>query len=361
MDTKQKKREIKGLPVKELSEEMIRIREQKFRGEQIFDWLYNHMSDSFEEMANIPKALRRKLDKIYSIFSLELIEVQESEQTDTKKYLFKTYDGHYIETVLIPSGKDSATLCVSTQIGCPLGCKFCATGYLGLKRNLTAGEIVDQYVLTAKQTNRDYIRNIVFMGMGEPFLNYNETLKAIKIFTAEFNKNISRTRVTLSTSGVAPQIRKLTESGLRIKLALSLHAAFDDLRVQIMPIAEKYKLKETLRACRNYAKKTNTRITFEYTLFKNFNDRREDQIELVKICKTMPSKINLIPYNSIAHITPEGIAAKLEPATIDEMENFASAIRKKNITVMIRDTQGNDIFAACGQLAATKKENNEKT
>lgn len=345
------KKQLKGLTLEELKEYFKEIGEPAFRGEQLFNWMYNHIALSFDEMQNFSKALRRKLSDTCSLQALELVTVQDSPQTGTRKYLFRTADDRKIESVVIPED-DRATLCISTQVGCPLDCKFCATGLMGYKRNLSVGEVVDQYLLTAKDYGKEKITNIVYMGMGEPLLNYKTTLSSLSIFTAELTKGVSRTRITVSTAGIAPKIRELADSGFRVKLALSLHSCFEDVRSTIMPINNKFPLKENLESIKYFAKKTNTRITFEYTMLKGINDRAEDVRALTKLCSQIPSKINIIPFNSIAHMNPEGISATLEPTPYKDIMHFAQQLRDNNITVMIRETQGNDIAAACGQLAA---------
>ena len=350
MNDNEKKIQLKGLTLTELQEYFVLINEQKFRGEQIFNWMYNHLATDFSEMQNMPKELRQKLSANCSLQTLNLIITQNSSTTSTKKYLFATQDDQKIESVVIPE-KDRNTLCISTQVGCPLDCKFCATGLMGYKRNLNAGEIVDQYLLAAKEYGKENITNIVYMGMGEPLLNYNATLKSVEIFTHELTKGLSRTRITISTAGIAPKIKELADCGLRVKLALSLHSPFEDVRTKIMPINKKYPLKENLEALKYYAKKTKTRITFEYTMLKDLNDRIEDVKALTKLCSSLPSKINLIPFNSIRHMNPGGISAELESTSFQNINLFADKLRNNNITVMIRATQGDDIAAACGQLA----------
>lgn len=349
------KHQLKGLPLEELKDLFEELGEPKFRAQQIFGWMYNQMVDSFDEMINIPKTLRTKLDENCELYSLKLKLKQASKYSETAKYLFSTYDGKSIETVLIPSGEGRATLCISTQVGCPLNCEFCATGKLGFDRNLTSGEIVDQYVMVAKDYGIENVTNIVFMGMGEPLINFQETVKSLKIITSEFNKSISRTRITVSTSGLPQKIIDLADTGLRVKLALSLHSPFEEIRSKIMPINQRYPLENVLSAIQYYAKTTKTRITFEYTMFDGINDRDEDVKELAKICSKLPAKINLIPFNSIKHMNPTGFAAKLEPSPRDRMEAFADKLRNRDITVLIRETQGDDIDAACGQLAAKDK------
>lgn len=342
--------QLKGLTINELEEFFISIGEPKFRAGQVFNWIYNHLTDDFSSMLNLSKDLREKLNHLAELKVYDIQEVQESHTTRTKKFLLTTHDKRNIESVVIPD-KERNTLCISTQVGCPLDCKFCATGLLGYKRNLTSAEIVDQYLQAAKIFGKPSITNIVFMGMGEPLLNYENTLKTISIFTSELNTGLSRTRITVSTSGIAPRIKDLADSDLRVKLALSLHSCFEDIRNRIMPINKKYSLQENIEALKYYARKTKTRITFEYTMLDGINDRQEDAKALIKLCSTLPSKINLIPFNSIKHMTPGGISSELEPTPKDKIEFFARKLRDNNLTVMIRDTQGDDIAAACGQLA----------
>lgn len=345
-----KKEILKGLTLNELENFFLEIGEPKFRASQLFNWMYNHVVFDFNKMQNLSKEFRKKLTENYLLQTLNLVEVQNSPSTSTKKYLFETFDGKKIESVLIPE-EERNTLCISTQVGCPLDCKFCATGLMGYKRNLTAGEIVDQYLLIAKDVGKNKITNIVFMGMGEPLLNFENTLKSIEIFTHELTKGLSRTRITISTAGIATKIKELTNRNYRIKLALSLHSPFEEVRNKIMPINKKYSLNENLIALKDYALKSKTRITFEYTMLKGINDRNEDVKELARICSKLPSKINIIPFNSIKHMNPSGISAELEPTPMNDIHKFADKLRNYNITVMIRETQGDDISAACGQLA----------
>lgn len=347
---KEKKKELKGLTLSELEEYFVSIKQPKFRAQQIFNWMYNHISFDFGEMQNISKELRTILADSCSLQSLKLVATQGSESTETKKFLFETHDGRKIESVLIPD-EERATLCISTQVGCPLDCKFCATGLMGYKRNLTVGEVVDQYLLVAKEAGKSKITNIVYMGMGEPLLNFDTTLKSIEIFTHELTKGLSRTRITVSTAGIPNKIKELMDSKFRVKLAFSLHSPFEEIRSKIMPINQKYSLQQNLAALKIYALKTRTRITFEYTMLKDLNDRDEDVKELTKICSRLPSKINIIPFNSIKHMNPEGVSAELEPTPLYAIHQFAEKLRKNDITVLIRETQGDDIAAACGQLA----------
>lgn len=347
------KTQLKGLSLQELQEYMQQTGQQKFRAGQLFNWMYNHIAFTFDEMLNIPKELRQHLNENCTLSALELTTVQRSESTGTQKLLFTTEDGRRIESVVIPD-KDRTTLCISTQVGCPLDCKFCATGVMGYKRNLTVGEIVDQYLIAAREYGKENITNIVYMGMGEPLINYKGTLNSLKIFTDEMTKGLSRNRITVSTAGIAPRITELADSGLRVKLALSLHSCFEDIRSTIMPVNKKYSLHETLAAVRYFTRVTNTRVTFEYTMLNGINDRPEDVRALIKLCRSMPSKVNIIPFNSIEHMALEGISAELKPTPYNEIQLFADKLREANITVMLRDTQGSDIAAACGQLAAVQ-------
>ena len=350
MILKSKKIELKGMTLSEMENYFESIGEKKFRASQVFNWMYNNLTTDIDQMANIPKGLKAKLEDKTTLSTLTLSVIQRSSSTSTAKYLFKTFDNHSIETVFIPDGKRN-TLCVSTQIGCPLDCKFCATGLMGYTRNLSVGEIVDQYILTAPEVGKDTITNIVYMGMGEPLLNFNNTLRSVSIFTNQLNKQISRNRVTVSTSGIPHKIIELADSPYRVKLALSLHSAFEDIRSKIMPINIKYSLSENIDAIRYYSKATKTKITFEYTMLSGINDRAEDVKALTKLCRSLPSKLNVIPFNSIAHMSPEGISRELIPTPKNRIDEFVTQLRDNNITVMVRDTQGDDIAAACGQLA----------
>lgn len=341
---------LKGLTLRELKDFFSAVGEKRFRGEQVFEWLYGHMVQSFDDMANIPKYLRKKMNTYCELNTLKLLTSEESPSTGTKKYIFETNDGYKIESVVIPDSKRT-TLCISTQVGCPLDCQFCATGLMGYKRNLSAGEIFDQYLLASKDFTRSQITNIVYMGMGEPLLNFQNTLKSLQIFAEEKTRGISLKKITVSTAGIAPKIVELADSGIRVKLALSLHSLFEETRSKIMPITRKYSISENLEAIRYYAKQTGTRITFEYVLLKDINDREDDFHALVRLCKSLPCKINIIPFNSISHMFPTGLASELRPSSKIRFDEFVRKLREKDITVTVRYTQGDDIAAACGQLA----------
>ena len=341
---------LKGLTLKELKDFFAAAGEKRFRGDQVFEWIYGHMAQSFDEMSTIPNYLRKKLNLYCELNTLTLVSTEVSKRTGTKKYLFKTHDDLIVESVIIPEVKRT-TLCISTQVGCPLDCQFCATGLMGYKRNLSSGEILDQFLMASIDYGKNKISNIVYMGMGEPLLNYANTLKTLQIFAEQKTKDISLRRLTVSTAGIAPKIIELADSGLKVKLALSLHSMFEETRNKIMPINKKYSLAENLEAVRYYAKQTDTRITFEYVMLKDINDRTDDLNALIRLCKSLPCKINVIPFNSISHMTPTGLAHELQPSQKFRIDEFVKTLRYNDIVVMVRYTQGDDIAAACGQLA----------
>lgn len=341
---------LKGLTLSELQNYFLETGEPKYRAGQVFNWMYNHLADNFDVMKNIPKSLRTALNDKADINTLSTAGTEVSPETGTKKFIFETKDGNIIESVVIPE-KKRTTLCISTQAGCPLDCKFCATGLMGYKKNLTSGEIFDQYKLAASDYGRENITNIVYMGMGEPLLNYKETIRSLEIFGNELTTGISLKKITVSTAGIAPRITDLADTGLNVKLAFSLHSCFEDIRTKIMPINKKYALKQNIEAVQYYARKTGTRITFEYVMLKGINDREEDADALVKLCSRIPSKVNVIPFNSLKHMDPGGYSAKLEPTSRSRIDDFVERLRRKNVTVIVRYTQGSDIAAACGQLA----------
>ncbi len=355
MILKSKKIFLKDFRLNELEDYIVSLGEPKFRGKQIFNWIYDNLVDNFSEMANLPIALREKLNELSQINTLKLVSTQGSKSTETVKYLFETFDGKKIESVIIPEN-GRRTLCISTQIGCPLDCKFCATGLMGYTRNLSAGEIIDQYIQTTKDQAPNTITNIVYMGMGEPLLNYSATEKSLKILLHDLGNRIGRTRITVSTSGIPNKIKELADSGTKVKLALSLHSCFDEIRGKIMPINLKYILKENLEALRYYCNTTKTKIMFEYIMLKDVNDRDEDLKQLIKLCKKLPSKVNLIPFNSIAHMVNGGFSAELKPTSLERIKDFAEGLMNEGIFVIRRNTQGDDIAAACGQLAIKEEE-----
>jgi 23S rRNA (adenine2503-C2)-methyltransferase len=344
------KQTIKGFTLPELKKYFFSEGEPAFRAAQVFKWMYGDLVDDFDEMSNLPKAIRTKLSESFYIDTLSYSTSAISPSSKTKKYIFETSEGNKIESVVIPE-KKRTTLCISTQVGCPLDCKFCATGLMGYKKNLTTGEIFDQFKLASKDYKDSQITNIVYMGMGEPLLNFKETVKSLQIFAEELTTKMSLKKITVSTAGIAPKIKELEETGLNVKLAFSLHSCFEDIRNKIMPINKKYSLKENTDALKSYAAKTNTRITFEYVMLAGINDRYEDIKALARLMSTIPSKLNIIPFNSLELMNPSGMAGELRSTPRDRILQFADKLRDKNITVMLRNTQGDDIAAACGQLA----------
>jgi 23S rRNA (adenine2503-C2)-methyltransferase len=350
MRSMKKKFQLKGLTLRELEEYFISAGEPRYRAQQVFNWMYNHLADSFHKMDNLPKSLRSKLDEENELMTLDYLDSKISPESGTKKFIFRTKEKNKIESVIIPEEKRT-TLCISTQVGCPLDCKFCATGLMGYKKNLNAGEIFDQFTLAAKDYGKDRLTNIVYMGMGEPLLNYNNTVKSLEIFGDEITKGISLKKITVSTAGIAPKIKELADTGLKMKLAFSLHSCFEDIRTKLMPVNKKYSLKKNIEALKYFSKRTGTRITFEYVMLKDINDREEDLKALVKLSNEIPSKINVIPFNSLKHMNPSGISAELVPAPRNKTEEFSQRLREKDVTVIVRLTQGEDIAAACGQLA----------
>ncbi|HET6402248.1 MAG TPA: 23S rRNA (adenine(2503)-C(2))-methyltransferase RlmN [Candidatus Kapabacteria bacterium] len=327
---------------------------EKFRAEQIYEWLYTRRARSFAEMTNLPLAIRTALEERYCIPSLTCAHISESAD-GTKKFLFTLEDGRSIETVLIPGemrGERSPrrTLCVSTQVGCPLDCKFCATASLKLKRNLTTAEILLQ-IFEAERLTGETITNLVFMGMGEPMLNYDNLVRSLRIITDPKTEMLGKRRVTVSTSGLPDAIRQFAREGLNVKLALSLHATTNDLRTRLMPINKKYPLEEVLSAMDDYYKITGRPITYEYILFDALNDSPADAARLAKIARRVPSRVNVIPFHPIGFTNPTGFAAELRPASTAVFDRFIATLRAAGVTAVVRTSSGQDIEAACGQLA----------
>lgn len=320
--------------------------EMKFRSQQIWEWLWIKHAHSFEEMTNLSKDLRQKLAEEFTLPALTIDTTQYSAD-GTVKSRFKTHDGHLVEGVLIPT-EERKTACVSSQIGCSLSCKFCATGYIDRKRNLEFDEIYDEVVLINQQSERIHgkkLTNIVFMGMGEPLLNYKHVLRSIERITAPDGLAMSPRRITVSTAGVAKQIKQLGDDNVKFKLALSLHAANDRKRHEIMPINDTNNIQSLIDALNYFYKKTKNEITFEYILFKDFNDSFQDADELIKIYRQVPADlINIIEYN------PIDFASFAKPDE-KKVEAFMQYLEKHRVNARLRRSRGKDIDAACGQLA----------
>ena len=341
--------DIRSLSVEVLQKHFSAIGEPAFRAKQVYNWLWGKACTNFHEMSNLPKSLREKLAESFAINHVEVDQSQFSADR-TIKNTFKLYDGNIVEGVLIPA-TERMTACVSSQVGCSLSCKFCATGYMDRKRNLNADEIYDQVVLIDKQAKQNYqipLTNIVYMGMGEPLLNYANVMKSIERITAEDGLNMAAKRITVSTAGIAKMIKKLGDDQVRFNLALSLHAANDEKRNTIMPINEQNSLKALAEALKYYFAKTKNPVTYEYIVFDNFNDGLEDAVELAKFCRHLPCKVNIIEYNPISF-------ADFQNAGADKIDAFANYLRKQGITTNIRRSRGKDIDAACGQLAVKQK------
>jgi 23S rRNA (adenine2503-C2)-methyltransferase len=345
MMEKIEKKDIRALSLAELKAVFLAMDEKTFRANQVYEWLWKKAAHSFEDMSNLSKALREKLKANFDIHAVKINSSQFSADR-TIKNTFKLHDTHLIEGVLIPT-TERMTACVSSQVGCSLTCKFCATGYMDRKRNLNADEIFDQVVLINQQALDNYqipLTNIVYMGMGEPLLNYSNVLKSIERITAEDGLNMSYKRITVSTAGIAKMIKKLGDDGVKFNLALSLHAANDEKRNEIMPINEQNTLKALAEALKYYFAKTKNPVTYEYIVFNDFNDGIEDAMDLAKFCKHVPCKVNIIEYNPISF-------ADFTNADVDKTEAFANYLKKQGINTNIRRSRGKDIDAACGQLA----------
>lgn len=339
------KRDIRTLSLDELKAWFTETGEKAFRAKQVYEWLWKKSARSFEEMTNLSKPLRAALEGHFDILPITVDDLQISSDR-TIKSAFKMNDGNIVEGVLIPT-HSRMTACISSQVGCSLSCAFCATGRLKRLRNLTAGEIYDQVVAIRNQADSNYqvpLSNIVYMGMGEPLLNYREVVRSIDLITSDEGLGMSPSRITVSTAGIAKAIKKLGDDEVKFNLALSLHAANDEKRNKIMPINEQNSLEALAEALRYFHDKTGTRVTFEYIIFKNFNDELEDARELAAFCKHVPVKVNIIEYNPI----DDGEYEQADPAKVDA---FVDYLEERNIIVNVRRSRGKDIDAACGQLA----------
>jgi len=351
MDTK---KDIRALSLEELKTVFVENGDQAFRAKQVYEWLWKKSVRTFDEMTNLSKSTRELLNTHFVINAVVVDDMQISSDR-TIKNAFKLYDSNIVEGVLIPS-TTRMTACISSQVGCSLTCKFCATGKLERLRNLNADEIYDQVVLIKNQAEEKYnvpLTNIVYMGMGEPLLNYKNVLDSIQKITSPEGLNMSPQRITVSTAGVSKMIKKLGDDGVKFNLALSLHAANDAKRNHIMPINESNTLEALAEALTYFYEKTGTRVTYEYIAFKDFNDSIEDAQDLAKFCKHIPCKVNIIEYNPI----DDGV---FQQTTTERLDAFAKYLENKNIIVNVRRSRGKDIDAACGQLANKNKEGFEK-
>lgn len=340
---------IKDYDLEDLKKELVEIGEKPFRAEQIFKWLYQEKVTDFDEMTNLSLDLRKKLKENYTICNYKILRKQESKD-GTIKYLFDVLDGNAIETVLM-SYHHGYSICVSSQIGCKMGCKFCASTGINFIRNLTAGEIVEQ-IVAVEQDIGEEISNIVFMGIGEPLDNYDNVIKAIKIMNNPKGLNIGGRHISISTCGLVPKIYDLANEKLQCTLSISLHATNNEKRSAMMPINNRYPIEELIKACKDYIRVTNKRISFEYALAKDNNDNLDDAKELVKLLKGMICHVNLIPINKIEN----GVFSK---STNENIIKFRDYLNEHGIVATIRRELGSDIDAACGQLRRKEMKRSE--
>lgn len=354
-------RALQAMHREELLEALAAAGEPAFRAEQILQWVYQHRADSWEAMSNVPRRLREELGRVLTFRPLSLVRVQGSRDA-TCKFLWQLADGALVESVLIPANpalygerSDRRTLCVSTQVGCAYGCKFCASGLLGWKRNLTPDEMVEQVLAVERWHARQAaagdkeagavraVDNLVIMGMGEPLANYAHLLKALTILNAPWGGGIGARKITVSTSGLAPQIRQLAEQPLQVQLAISLHGATDEVRARIMPVNRKYPLSELVAACEYYVAQKGRMITLEYILLEGVNDALTEASKLAALARRLHAKVNLIPYNHV-----EGLPWK-RPSEA-HCEAFLKQLEQRRVAATLRREKGHDIDAACGQL-----------
>jgi 23S rRNA (adenine2503-C2)-methyltransferase len=341
------KEDIKSLSREELASRLRDLSEPAYRGDQILQWVYEKQADSFEKMSNLSAPLRQKLSASFELNAVHALKTRNATDT-TEKFLFQLRDHSLIETVLIPatpgltSSSDRHTVCVSTQVGCAYGCKFCASGLEGVKRNLTPAEIVDQ-VLQVQKLNGEKVHNIVVMGMGEPLANYENLLRALRVINAPWGLGIGARKITVSTVGLVPRIKQLADEPMQLRLAVSLHGATDEVREKIMPVNKKHPLKDLLDACDYYVNTKKRMMTFEYILIDGVNDSLEQAHKLGAIARRLRAKVNLIPYNPV-----EGLPWKRPER--DRCKMFQHTLQSHGITSTLRIEKGTDINAACGQL-----------
>lgn len=335
------KKDIRAYTYEELQEEMKEIGEKAFRARQVYEWLHVKLADQFDEMTNLSKKLREQLEEAYEILPVEMVERQESAIDGTNKFLFRLYDGNVVESVLMRYHHGNS-VCISSQVGCRMGCRFCASTIGGLERNLSSSEMLGQ-IYQIQKIIGERVSNIVIMGTGEPLDNYENFVRFIRLITDEHGLNISQRNITVSTCGIVPRMHDLAKEHLQITLALSLHGSTQEKRKRLMPVANKYELQEVLEACDDYFEETGRRITFEYSMVHGVNDTDQDAEELIAILKHRNCHLNLIPVNPIKErdfVRPDRKNAL----------NFKNKLEKCGINVTIRREMGADIDGACGQL-----------
>ncbi len=339
------KKDIRNLTKEQLQDFFVSKGEKAFRGKQVYEWLWSKGVHDFSDMTNVSKEIREMLENNFVINHTEVHQMQKSED-GTVKNAVRLFDELIVESVLIPT-ENRTTACVSSQVGCSLDCNFCATATLKRMRNLNPDEIYDQVVTIDRQSRENHNRplsNIVFMGMGEPLMNYNNVMKAIDKITSDEGLGMSAKRITVSTSGISKMIKKMADDGVKFKLAVSLHSAIEEIRNEIMPFTKNFPLTELREALQYWYAKTKSKITYEYVVWKGINDDQKSIDALVKFCKYVPCKVNLIEYNPI----DEGMFQQASDSAID---NYIQALERANIVVKVRRSRGKDIDAACGQLA----------
>lgn len=347
---------VKDLDKSELGSFFIRNGFQRYRAEQLLIFLFRKRIQTFDEVTTFPKELRRFLGERFYISAIDDFEYQKAGD-GTIKFLFRLKKGSAIESVFIPSDnnlKERKTLCVSSQIGCALACSFCATGKLGLVRNLTAGEIIDQ-VISAEQIIGERLTNLVFMGMGEPLQNFNQVVKAINILTSDEAQLFKPKNITVSTSGVVPKILELAKLSKPVKLAISLHSTYDQVRQMLMPIARRWKIEEIRNSAVQYYRSTRIPITYEYILFDGINDGPQDARRLAKFSRSVPSRVNLISFHPINFTQLDGVTKELKPLPIEKIMTFKRWLNELGVNAFIRSSSGIEIDGACGQLAFSKR------
>lgn len=332
--------DLRDLELEDIKEYLEDVGEKSFRGKQIFKWVHKPLN-SIDDMTDISKNLREKLKNDFYICNMDIVSVKQSKEDGTRKYLLSMKDGNIIECVFMKY-KHGNSICISTQVGCQMGCNFCASTIGGKIRDLTAGEMIGQ-IFTVMLDTEENISNIVLMGTGEPFDNYDNVLKFFRIVNSKDGINIGMRHITVSTCGLVPEIKKLADEGIQVTLAVSLHAPNDNMRMSIMPIAKKYSLEELINACKYYIQKTNRRITFEYSLINGVNDSIENAKELIDLLHGMLCHVNLIPINTVKE-------RDYKKSKKDKIESFKRELERKGIDTTVRRELGSDIEAACGQL-----------
>lgn len=344
-------RDILSMTFEELTEEFSALNIQKFRTKQVYEWLHKHLASDYDEMTNLPKPLREDLSDRFPLYACKIARKQVSKFDGTVKYLFEMHDGDFVESVVMKY-KYGNTICVSSQVGCKMGCAFCASTLGGFKRSLLPGEILSQ-LYSAQKDLGERISHIVLMGMGEPLDNYDNVIRFLELITDEKGLNISMRNISLSTCGIVPKIYDLLSKHLQLTLSISLHSPSDEIRSRIMPINNKYSVDELLKSCRKYSSETSRRISFEYAMLSGVNDSDECAALLASKLKGMLCHVNLIPVNEVAE-------SPFKPSSRDRVERFVAILAKNGINATVRRKLGSDIDASCGQLRQKENKNRKK-